>query len=202
MDITNGIWLCQTHAKLIDTDEANWTIERLIDVKRSHEAQIQRSLGVPILLDWCAVSNDDKTKRKSKGLRPRECAFVRVGDLIPEYRIVLKPMLDDRELSDDAELGILMSGDREGGETEWTTFVDAEWLRWLLRGQESGFGFSGGMPSEFIYGRMPAWPDTFFEFLAAIVMAGTTFAWQRSEGGFLCLSQPNDPDTRVTAGTP
>lgn len=137
-----------------------------------------------------SLPDDEATKKKLKGLRPREYAFVRVGELIPEYRAVLKPMLDDRELSDDGELGILLSGDVEGRETSWTTFVDAEWLRWLLRGQKSGFGFAGDMPCDFIYGRIPAWPDTFFEFLAAIVLAQATFAWQRGEGGFLCLSQP------------
>jgi hypothetical protein len=42
--ITNGIWLCRTCAKLIDSDEKKYTVELLYDWKRNHEAE--RTLGI------------------------------------------------------------------------------------------------------------------------------------------------------------
>jgi len=36
-DIANGIWLCQTHAKLIDDDELNYTLAGLRDSKDTAE---------------------------------------------------------------------------------------------------------------------------------------------------------------------
>ncbi|MDP9533865.1 hypothetical protein Q7L38_14920 [Pseudomonas protegens] len=37
MDITNGIWLCQTHSKLVDADKAAYPAERLRQIKAEHE---------------------------------------------------------------------------------------------------------------------------------------------------------------------
>src|SRR5215213_8367093 len=45
--IGNGIWLCQNHAKLIDDDLVTWTVAKLDDIKRRHEANISRTLGIP-----------------------------------------------------------------------------------------------------------------------------------------------------------
>jgi hypothetical protein len=36
--IHNAIWLCVHHARLIDRDEATFTIEQLLQMKRGHEA--------------------------------------------------------------------------------------------------------------------------------------------------------------------
>jgi len=39
-DITNGIFLCQNHAKMIDDDEIKYPVEKLIEWKKKHENQI------------------------------------------------------------------------------------------------------------------------------------------------------------------
>jgi hypothetical protein len=39
-DISNGIWLCRTCAKLVDSDEAHYTPDLLQKWKRDHEARI------------------------------------------------------------------------------------------------------------------------------------------------------------------
>jgi hypothetical protein len=36
--IHNAIWLCVHHARLIDRDEATFTIEQLLQMKRGHKA--------------------------------------------------------------------------------------------------------------------------------------------------------------------
>lgn len=43
--ITNGIWLCRTCAKLIDSDERKYTVEILYEWKRNHESRIEQSLS-------------------------------------------------------------------------------------------------------------------------------------------------------------
>ncbi|KWV40180.1 hypothetical protein AS026_26865 [Rhizobium altiplani] len=104
-------------------------------------------------------------------------------------------MLQDQNLGEDNEVGILMVGssmddlrfaDRE---PPWTLFVKPVRLKWVVQGQSAGFGVRGEVPSDQIYGQIPAWPDGFFDFLSAIIMTGKTFAWQRSRKGFLVLSQ-------------
>ena len=42
--ITNGIWLCRTCAKLIDSDDAKYTVSVLYRWKRLHEAEIERQV--------------------------------------------------------------------------------------------------------------------------------------------------------------
>jgi tetratricopeptide (TPR) repeat protein len=42
--IENGIWMCRTHAKLIDSDEATHTVEELERWKREAEARAERAL--------------------------------------------------------------------------------------------------------------------------------------------------------------
>jgi hypothetical protein len=49
-DISNAIWLCATHADLIDRDEVTYTGDVLRAMKRSHEAKCaarQRNAGLP-----------------------------------------------------------------------------------------------------------------------------------------------------------
>ena len=45
--IDNAIWLCATHARLIDRDEATFTIEALRRMKRNHEAACAREIQQP-----------------------------------------------------------------------------------------------------------------------------------------------------------
>jgi hypothetical protein len=100
-------------------------------------------------------------------------------------------MLRDKNLSDESKLGLLLCGEREGTgkNIPWTVFVKPEWLQWFVSGKVAGFSTIIQVPPDVIYGQMPAWPDTFFNFLAAIVLSKRTFAWQRHSGGYLILSQ-------------
>src|SRR5437879_977637 len=43
-DIENGIWLCQKCGKLVDNDEARYTVERLREWKRQAEERAIREL--------------------------------------------------------------------------------------------------------------------------------------------------------------
>jgi hypothetical protein len=185
--ITNGIWLCQTHAKLIDDDCVRWTQRILIETKARHEEHVARTIGMPLLHPY-------KGQRVGS-LTPREYAFVHVRALSVAYKGLVLPILEDRGLPDDSELGILICGDAlEGGviqhgEPPWTVFVQAAWLRWTLQGQTLGVEPPTQVPPEQVYGQIPAWPDSFFELLAAIVETNMTFEWQRHPDGYLVLSQ-------------
>jgi hypothetical protein len=45
--ISNGIWLCYLHGKLIDTDEARFTVSQLKKMKEVAETRAQRELESP-----------------------------------------------------------------------------------------------------------------------------------------------------------
>ena len=55
-DYANGIWLCQTCAKLIDSDEEQFTIEMLKEWKRTSEAKVAMEIASPQLF---ADQNND-----------------------------------------------------------------------------------------------------------------------------------------------
>lgn len=190
-DITNGIWLCQTHAKLIDDDCVQWTASNLRETKRRHEEYVRRTIGIPSRPHARAARPPEA--RGTGLIAPREFGFINVRALIAPYKSVLGPMLLDRGLTDDTEMGVLMcegdSADMGRRKVQWTLFVKADWLRWLLGGQSSGYKAAKEVPPEQIYGQMPAWPDSFFEFLEAIVQTNTTFKWRRHRDGYLVLSQ-------------
>jgi hypothetical protein len=191
--ITNGIWLCQNHAKQIDDDCEKWTQEKLRSVKNDHEEFVERVVGVP-QLDG-AGSFDISEYDQSEHVTPREYAFTTIGDLGEVYRSVISPMIRDCELEEEDQVGILMCGtppdEAQAGiaETPWTVFVDPEWLQWYLDGRSSGFETDREVPTEQIYGQIPAWPDSFFDFLEAMVRTDTTFEWNRHSNGYLILSQ-------------
>ncbi|WP_143272981.1 hypothetical protein [Azospirillum palustre] len=184
--IENAIWLCQTHAKLIDDDRSEWTTTKLHCIKRNHEESVRNSIGVP---------------RNSASIQPvtssiaQEYAFVIIRTLTPVYKSILTPMLQDQNIGDDSEVGILMIGSPMSGplkaerQIPWTVFVKPAWLRWVLQGHAAGFGLPSEVPPDQIYGKIPAWPDEFFEFLSAIVKTGTEFEWQRTSSGYLALAQ-------------
>jgi hypothetical protein len=125
---------------------------------------------------------------------PREYAFMPVSALGGVYKSLLEPMLEDRGLSDQATLGVLMctrksSSGQPGVEVEWTIFVDKEWLDWVLKGHQSGYGLPADIPPTKVHGQIPSWPDSFLEFLKAMVITDTTFTWRRHSDGYLVLSQ-------------
>jgi hypothetical protein len=67
--------------------------------------------------------------------------------------------------------------------------IEFVYLRWILAGQAHNLPIGGDIPPEQIYGKMPGWPDDFFEFLAAIVQTNKSFAWRRGPHGYLVLCQ-------------
>ncbi|MBN1227638.1 MAG: hypothetical protein JXA79_11655 [Deltaproteobacteria bacterium] len=172
-DITNGIWLCQNHAKIIDDDEATWTVSKLHDVKRRHEEYASKTFGIPRGIFGVSLLDVSKYS-KSPTITPYEYAFLPVRSMIGAYKSVLTPLLHDRGLTEESELGILMCGSppehhsEPNYETPWTVFVNADWLRWLLDGQKAGYKTAPEIPAEHIYGQIPAWPDSFFEFLRVL----------------------------------
>ena len=46
-DQSNGIWLCQTHGKLVDSDSEHFTVEMLREWKGASETQSFRALVAP-----------------------------------------------------------------------------------------------------------------------------------------------------------
>lgn len=60
--IDNGIWLCQTHSRLIDADEAAYPASRLHAMKAEHEAHIQHEMSnmpaYPVPSDFIALGPD------------------------------------------------------------------------------------------------------------------------------------------------
>lgn len=115
--------------------------------------------------------------------------------IIEPYKTFITPILKDKGLEQATEIGILMCGSpieelgTENSEPKWTVFVSTDWLRWFLEGQAFGRG-AIEIPGQQIYGQVPAWPDGFFEFLAAIVMTEGVFIWRRHPNGYLVLCQP------------
>ena len=134
--IGNGIWLCQNHAKLIDDDLVTWTVAKLHDIKSRHEAYTSRTLGIPRVT--IASLSDLSNYSRGPSITPKEYAFVSVRSLVGAYKSVITPILRDRALTRDAELGILMCGsppeDDSSQETPWTAFVNADWLRCAFAG--------------------------------------------------------------------
>jgi hypothetical protein len=104
-------------------------------------------------------------------------------------------MLNDQNLDEGSELGILMVGSpvserrNKNRQTPWTVFVKPDWLRWILASKESGFPPAPEIPPDQIFGQVPGWPDGFFELLTAMVATGTSFQRQRSPQGHLILAQ-------------
>lgn len=54
-NIINGIWLCRSCAKLIDSDEQKYTIDLLYMWKRLHESEIEKSLSGGTLIQRTSI---------------------------------------------------------------------------------------------------------------------------------------------------
>ena|SRR6266567_4412833 len=98
----------------------------------------------------------------------------------------------NRAVSLEDEIGVLMCtgparADRP--RPECAVFVTADWLRWFLSGEKAGYRAADTLAPTHILGCIPVWPDSFFEWLAAIVDSGITFTWQRHPDGYLVLAQ-------------
>ena len=186
--IENGIWLCQTHGKAVDSDEVTWPLARLIKAKEKHEVAMLEAIGMPTRrVGLVAVEGRAPWKVA------QEYWFLRVRDMLPAYRAFLRPMLEDARLGEGAEVGILMTSlpavrGPDGARLPWTVFVNPDWLRGAMAGKGET-GKDGSIPDNAIYGRVPGWPDEFLEFLEAIVQTGATLRWQRTPQGHLALGQ-------------
>ncbi|MDW3197469.1 MAG: hypothetical protein R8G66_34145 [Cytophagales bacterium] len=190
-DISNGIWLCGTHARMIDRDVVTWTVAHLQEVKRRHEEIVLETIGIP----QERHSFKATIKKQSSSITPKEFAYLTVGEMAKHYRSILSPIIQDKDLSDLSKLGVLLCGSPIGDhqpanyETPWTVFVNSDWLEWYQRGESKGFKSAPEVPEEQIYGRIPGWPDSFDEFLEAIVLTNSIFKWHRHPQGYLILAQ-------------
>ncbi len=197
--ISNGIWLCQNHAKIIDDDSVTWTVKRLQQVKAAHEKAVKDRFGVPRRTRTEAEDKDLLASLEQSAsinlITPREYAFLPVAQIGQPYKSFISPVLIDKKITDDMTLGVLMCGssldepERPERQPQWTVFVDAEWLRWRLNGVRADYDMNSNVSPKFIYGRVPGWPDSFFELLEAIVQTDTTFVWRRHPDGYLVLAQ-------------
>ena len=165
-----------------------WTFEEM--------QQARRRPAINNLIGVLSSSNQNP-------IVPREYGFVSVSALIDAYRTVLDPMLQDRGLSNQSTLGVLMCTQQSSSgqpdlEVEWTTFVDYQWLDWVVKGHQAGYGLQADIPHDKIHGQIPAWPDSFFEFLQAMVITETTFRWQRHIDGYLVLGQQSAAKAETT----
>lgn len=164
--------------------------------------EMQQSLRRPAVNNVIgALSSSDPNS-----IVPREYAFVAVSSLVDAYKTVLGPMLQDRGLSDQSMLGVLMCTQQSSRgqpdlEVQWTTFVDNEWLDWIVKGNQLGYGLPADIPHDKVHGQIPAWPDSFFEFLQAMVITETTFCWQRHVAGYLVLGQ-QEPRAKLSQQSP
>lgn len=52
MAVTNGVWLCQSHSRLVDADRIRFTAAKLATMRTDHEARVRTEMdGSPIPLD-------------------------------------------------------------------------------------------------------------------------------------------------------
>ncbi len=112
--IDNGIWMCRTHAKLIDSDEATYTIEELHRWKDEAESRAERRLrdgstGEPTSEDDLGSSQDrpDAGKYRSD---PPDTVFISYASRYREWVRVLHRNLalclgPDSIFLDEADLG-------------------------------------------------------------------------------------------------
>jgi hypothetical protein len=61
----NGIWLCQTHAKLVDNDSTRFTVETVRDWKRAAERRALSQIGMPT-----PVAPESEADRKAGAILP------------------------------------------------------------------------------------------------------------------------------------
>lgn len=54
-DVSNGIWLCQSCAKLVDSDDAQYTKERLLEWKLIAESHAQRQIEQKLSDGWSST---------------------------------------------------------------------------------------------------------------------------------------------------
>ena len=95
--------------------------------------------------------------------------LVTIRDLVPAYKQFITPMLNDQNLDEGSELGVLMVGSpvrrNKNSQAPWTVFVKPDWLRWVLAGENSGFRPAPEIPPDQIFGQVPGWPDNSSSYL-------------------------------------
>jgi hypothetical protein len=126
-------------------------------------------------------------------LRPLEFSFIKLNELETAYIEFISPIIQHKNLCSSSTVGILMCEKVTSScNLKYTFFVSGKWLKWYLDGQNQGFNKGINIPVEQIYGRVPSWPDSFFEFLEAIVESKATFKWEEERDGYLGLHQAID----------
>lgn len=111
-DITNGIWLCRTCAKLIDSDEVKYTVEILYEWKRTHEARIERQISG---LGW----QREIRERSVRAFTNESAAALQIAIDKPEYweylltvELLRHKLSDTKRNFNDLERGLLFKPTR------------------------------------------------------------------------------------------
>jgi len=78
--IDNGIWLCQTCAKLVDSDDELFTVELLKSWKKQHEEAIHKNqLGLKLNLGSISYKSTTGVKSKNARLKPKISVIINSG---------------------------------------------------------------------------------------------------------------------------
>lgn len=116
--ISNGIWLCYLHGKLIDTDEARFTVSQLKKMKEVAEIRAQRELESP---------NQDTSGYFKLDLGKSETCMMRIDDV----SVLIGDAITDSSMADilgneimlaarDVCIEVALNSFRHGGATKLT----------------------------------------------------------------------------------
>ena len=98
--IDNGIWLCESCAKMIDTDPQRYTVDVLLNWKRKAEERARRAIENPRIVNF----GPDFADTLLLITRQREAPALDISDLEPGERrrrqITLRPIQASRNLID------------------------------------------------------------------------------------------------------
>jgi hypothetical protein len=124
-DITNGIWLCNTCHKLIDSDSLRFPVDLLFEWRRQHEADVMSRLGKP----------GDQAREK---IRQKHLSSFENLSYLAQQIILDRPKLWEWKLAVEVlrtELGPVQTRWdqlKRGLYVQRSTIIrDEEWSRWL-----------------------------------------------------------------------
>lgn len=86
-DISNGIYLCQTHSVIIDADAKRYPVESLIDYKKRHESQIRGEADGTWLLPEITIEKNPGISIYAD--RHQNITEEEIGDKV-EHRLTIK----------------------------------------------------------------------------------------------------------------
>jgi len=99
-DIKNAIALCRTHAKLIDSDEKEYTVEKLEKYKKDHEEDISKNQRESIIEKYGVTERYFSTKLEELGIT--NSALMKFFSVIEHENVPINELDDTlRRIADD-----------------------------------------------------------------------------------------------------